>query len=219
MQIHFLPPNTPFDFPPTDLATPDGILAVGGNLQVNTLLKAYQRGIFPWFNENEPIIWWAPDPRMVLFPQDLKIAKSMRPYFNQQKFSVTYNQQFRQVIEACAQARGLTWITKDIIAAYCRLHQNGYATSVEVWKADELVGGLYGVRLGKVFFGESMFAVESNASKFGFISLVQKLKEESFLLIDCQQETSHLKSLGATLIPRLAFEKILIENEKWIPYL
>lgn len=201
------------------MADPNGILAVGGDLSPERLLTAYTWGIFPWFNEGEPIIWWSPDPRFVLYPNDLKVSKSMRPYFNQQKFTVTFDTQFEAVMRSCQQQRrkgqfGGTWITEDMVEAYVRLHRLGYAHSVEVWKDQALVGGLYGVALGKVFFGESMFARESNASKFGFISLVKKLQEFDFQLVDCQQETNHLGSLGARAIDRKVFLDLLKKNQE-----
>lgn len=196
-------------FPPVSFAEPDGLLAVGGDLRPKRLIEAYKRGIFPWFNPGNPILWWSPDPRMVLFPNELKVAKSMRPYFNQNKFEVSYNQEFKKVIYNCQHTlrdgQPGTWITAEIFQAYIRLHELGVAHSVEVWKDEELVGGLYGLLIGKVFFGESMFSKASNASKFGFISLVRKLVTEGVQLIDCQQETSHLKSLGARTIPREDF--------------
>ncbi|MFN7119058.1 MAG: leucyl/phenylalanyl-tRNA--protein transferase [Saprospiraceae bacterium] len=205
-------------FPHPEMADHNGILAVGGDLSPERLLAAYTWGIFPWFNEDEPIIWWSPDPRFVLFPDELKVSKSMRPYFNQKKFTVTLDTQFEAVMRACQKQRrkgqfGGTWITEDMVAAYVRLHELGYAHSVEVWKAEELVGGLYGIALGKVFFGESMFARESNASKFGFITIVKKLREFGFQLIDCQQETNHLGSLGARAIDRKEFLAILQKNQ------
>jgi leucyl/phenylalanyl-tRNA---protein transferase len=189
---------------------------VGGDLSPRRLLLAYSWGIFPWFSEEDPILWWHPDPRFVLFPAQLKVSKSMRPYFNQAKFRVTYDQAFAQVIAACSAfprrgQRG-TWITEEINSAYCELHEQGYAHSVEVWEGTELVGGLYGIALGKVFFGESMFARAANASKFGFITLVRKLTEQGYELIDCQQETAHLASLGARPISRKAFLSILADN-------
>ncbi len=212
------------NFPHADLANPDGILAIGGDLSPERLLLAYSKGIFPWFNPDDPIIWWSPDPRFVLFPDDLKVSKSMRPYFNQKKFNLTCDQNFAKVIEACSKKMrkgqlGGTWITKSMIDAYIRLHELGYAHSVEVWQEEELVGGLYGIALGKMFFGESMFAKVSNASKFGFISLVNKLKEKDYQLIDCQQETAHLGSLGANSISRTEFLSLLDQNQihKTIP--
>ena len=208
--------NKHLDFPPPHRATEDGVLAIGGDLSPARLLNAYRQGIFPWFNEGDPILWWSPDPRFVLFPDELKIARSMRPYFNQEKFTVTYDQDFAAVIRHCQNRRdnwGSTWITDDMVPAYCQLHELGYTHSVEVWQEGELVGGLYGLSLGKCFFGESMFTHVSNASKFGFISLVQKLRSIGFSLIDCQQQTRHLASLGARGIPRQAFLDILQKNE------
>lgn len=204
-------------FPHPELADPNGILAVGGDLSPERLLLAYEWGIFPWFNPNEPILWWSPDPRFVLFPNELRVSKSMRPYFNQRKFDVTFDTQFERVIRACQQVErdkqlGGTWITEDMVQAYCKLHELGYAHSVEVWEEGELVGGLYGISLGKIFFGESMFTTVSNASKFGFISLVQKLEGLGFTLIDCQQKTRHLASLGARSIDRALFLEYLERN-------
>ncbi|MEK7256332.1 MAG: leucyl/phenylalanyl-tRNA--protein transferase, partial [Bacteroidota bacterium] len=206
-------------FPPPEMAGEEGILAAGGDLSPERLLVAYSQGIFPWFNPDDPILWWSPDPRFVLFPNELKVARSMRPYFNQRKFEVSFDRNFRQVMQECQQPRPSqwgsgTWITENMLEAYTRLHKLGFAHSVEVWQGGELVGGLYGVSLGKVFFGESMFAKASNASKFGFISLVKKLEERGFWLIDCQQETEHLGSLGARAISRAAFLEILERNEK-----
>lgn len=204
-------------FPSPNLANKEGILAVGGDLTPDRLILAYRSGIFPWFNEDDPILWWSPDPRFVLFPKDLKISKSMRPYFNQKKFRVTFDQEFEVVIEQCRSPRkgqGFgTWITNDMVRAYCKLHKMGYAHSVEVWQEDELVGGLYGIALGRCFYGESMFTHVSNASKFGFITLVKKLDSLGFWLVDCQQQTKHLRSLGAVAIPRDRFLEILKKNE------
>ena len=203
-------------FPPAELASAEGILAIGGDLSPERLLMAYSKGIFPWFNEGEPIAWWSPDPRMVLFPSELKVSKSMRPYFNQAKFTVSFDQNFRGVVSNCQSPRsnqfGGTWITNDILEAYSHLHELGFAHSVEVWNGQELVGGLYGIALGKCFFGESMFAKASNASKFGFIYLVKTLEALGFWLIDCQQQTQHLNSMGARPIRRLDFLKILEKN-------
>ena len=204
-------------FPDVEESTEEGIVAVGGDLSVERLILAYSRGIFPWYSsDRSPILWWSPDPRFVLFPENLIVSKSMRPYFNQNKFQVTWDQNFEDVIKNCQKIdredQPGTWITSKMLAAYIQLHKKGYAHSVEVWLENELVGGLYGISLGKVFFGESMFAKVSNASKFGFISLVNQLKKKGFLLIDCQQETKHLESLGANAIKRKDFIDILNDN-------
>jgi leucyl/phenylalanyl-tRNA--protein transferase len=207
-------------FPHPSLTSENGILAVGGDLSAERLILAYQYGIFPWFNEGDPILWWSPDPRFVLFPEELKVSRSMRPYFNQKKFGCTIDRDFGAVIRHCQQNRrgrqaGMgTWITEEMLEAYVRLHELGFAHSVEVWKGDELVGGLYGLAFGKCFFGESMFTKVSNASKFGFISLVRYLEERGFWLIDCQQETRHLASLGARSISREKFLSILEKNRE-----
>ena len=204
-------------FPDVEESTEEGIVAVGGDLSVERLILAYSRGIFPWYSsDRSPILWWSPNPRFVLFPENLIVSKSMRPYFNQNKFKVTWDQNFEDVIKNCQKIdredQPGTWITSKMLAAYIQLHKKGYAHSVEVWLENELVGGLYGISLGKVFFGESMFAKVSNASKFGFISLVNQLKQKGFLLIDCQQETKHLESLGANAIKRKDFIDILNHN-------
>ena len=206
-------------FPPAHLANPDGILAIGGDLSAERLLLAYRQGLFPWFNPEDPILWWSPDPRFVLYPKELKVAKSMRPYFNQRKFDYTIDQHFEQVMRCCQQQwrkgqGGGTWISDGMIQAYLHLHREGYAHSVEVWQNGELVGGLYGVCIGKIFYGESMFATVSNASKAGFIKLVKLLEKMDFWLIDCQQETDHLRTLGARLIPRVDFLDYMKNNEK-----
>jgi len=205
-------------FPDVEESTEEGIVAVGGDLSVERLILAYSRGIFPWYSsDRSPILWWSPNPRFVLFPENLIVSKSMRPYFNQNKFKVTWDQNFEDVIKNCQKIdredQPGTWITSKMLAAYIQLHKKGYAHSVEVWLENELVGGLYGISLGKVFFGESMFAKVSNASKFGFISLVNQLKQKGFLLIDCQQETKHLESLGANAIKRKDFINILNHNK------
>ncbi|MBI1224609.1 MAG: leucyl/phenylalanyl-tRNA--protein transferase [Bacteroidetes bacterium] len=210
--------NENIDFPSPELATEEGILAVGGDLSPERLLSAYRMGIFPWFNEGEPVAWWSPDPRMVLFPSELIVSKSMRPYFNQQKFKTTFDEAFEEVMQHCQKPRGKgwsgTWITPEMLEAYCQLHELGYAHSVEVWdKEGQMVGGLYGVAIGKCFFGESMFTSVNNASKFGFITLVKRLKSLGFWLIDCQQQTRHLATLGAKPIARQDFLKILKKNE------
>ena len=204
--------------PEPEQVNSDGIIAAGGDMTPEWLLLAYKKGIFPWYNHGvEPILWWSPDPRMVLFPNELKVSKSMRPLFNQKKFRVTYNQEFEKVMRSCMQTprhgQAGSWINEDMIAAYSALNQRGFAHSVEVWEGDELVGGLYGIAWGRVFFGESMFAFVSNASKFGFITFVEKLKDLGCQLIDCQQETPHLTSLGGRTIQRSEFLKIIRGNE------
>lgn len=203
--------NKKLVFPPPHLADEEGCLAVGGDLSIPRLLLAYKSGIFPWYNHDEPIIWWCPDPRMVLLPNQIKVSKTMKQVLQRQIFDITLDLDFEQVIDACKytkrKGQSDTWITRDMKNAYCNLHQLGYAHSVEVWnkQTNALVGGLYGISLGKCFFGESMFAHQSNASKAGFISLVQQLKKWQFLLIDCQVHTQHLESLGASLIDRTLF--------------
>lgn len=205
-------------FPHPNEANPDGLLAVGGDLSPERLLLAYSWGIFPWYSDEDPILWWNPDPRFVLFPDDLKVSKSMRPYFNQQKYRVTYDTAFSAVIKACSaiprQGQVSTWITSEMIEAYELLHELGHAHSVEVWEEETLVGGLYGIGMGKVFFGESMFAKATNASKFGFISLIRELKALGYQLIDCQQETRHLASMGAKTMKRREFLEWLRKNRE-----
>jgi leucyl/phenylalanyl-tRNA--protein transferase len=202
-------------FPPVQHAEPDGLLAVGGDLSADRLLLAYRSGIFPWYDE-APILWWSPDPRFVLFPECLKISKSMRPVINQQKFRFTINTAFREVMEACGKVKRAnqngTWINADMIAGYTQLHHAGFAISAEAWEQDKLVGGLYGVLIGQVFFGESMFSISPNASKFAFVQLVQYLKQKGIMLIDCQVYTEHLESLGAQMINREKFLEILENN-------
>ncbi len=196
-------------FPPVHLANKDGLLAVGGDLSVERLFLAYKSGIFPWYNQGEPIIWYSPDPRMVLFPEDLKISKSMKQVIRKNEFNVTFNQNFEEVISNCKtierEGQGGTWITNEMQQAYIKLHKAGIAKSVEVWKNNELVGGLYGIDLGTVFCGESMFSKVSNTSKLAFIYLVQKLEKENYKLIDCQVYNEHLASLGADEISREEF--------------
>jgi len=219
MPVFWLPDNS-IDFPNPELANDDGILAIGGDLSPQRLLSAYESGIFPWFNPEDPIIWWSPDPRFVLFTDELKIAKSMRPYFNNNRFQLTADKAFEQVMRCCQMAKrkgqqGGTWITEEMIKGYVDLHHKGYAHSIEVWQEEELVGGLYGISLGRCFFGESMFTKVSNASKFGFISLVKKLQEKDYLLIDCQQPTNHLKKMGARAIERCQFLEVLQQNQQF----
>lgn len=199
-------------FPPVHLSEPDGLLAMGGDLSVERLLLAYQSGIFPWY-EGEHILWWSPDPRFVLFPDELKVSKSIKPLLKRNEFDFTVNKAFKQVIRNCKETKRPgqegTWITDEVEKAYCSMHELGFAHSAEVWKDDELVGGLYGIRLGKVFFGESMFSKRSNASRFAFTRYMQFLKEEGILLIDCQVYTEYLESFGAKMIPRKEFIKFL----------
>lgn len=211
-------------FPPVHLADKSGLLAVGGALTPDWLIDAYSQGIFPWYSDGEPLMWWSPDPRMVLFPGDLKVSKSMRNILNQRKFFVRFDTAFEDVISACAKIQRPdqtgTWITREMMDAYGNLHELGVAHSVEVINPEgELVGGLYGVALGGCFFGESMFSKVSNASKTGFIALVQWLRENNFSLIDCQMSTGHLASLGAHEIPRSRFVKLLktATSEKGVP--
>lgn len=204
-------------FPPVSEANYDGILAIGGDLSTERLQLAYRNGIFPWFNEGEPIVWWSPNPRMVLFLEELIVSKSMRNILNRNSFKVTFNQNFRDVISNCQKIKrdgqNGTWISNNMIEAYCKLHEMGFAKSVEVWENDELVGGLYGVDLGHVFCGESMFSKVSNASKVAFIALVTQLKNENYKLLDCQVYNPHLESLGCREIDREEFMSIL-ENKK-----
>ncbi|WP_300485356.1 leucyl/phenylalanyl-tRNA--protein transferase [Flavobacterium sp.] len=200
-------------FPPVTETDFSGILAVGGDLSTERLLLAYNSGIFPWFEDGEPITWWAPDPRMVLLLDELNISKSMRNVLNRNIFTVTFNRDFRAVISNCQsikrEGQNGTWITGDMIEAYCKLHELGHAQSVEVWQDEQLVGGLYGVDLGHIFCGESMFAKVSNASKVAFIKLVEYLKANNYLLLDCQVYNEHLESLGAFEVNRESFMKVL----------
>jgi len=206
--MHYLGEN--IWFPDVASASEDGLLAIGGDLSPQRLMHAYKHGIFPWFEEKQPILWWSPDPRMVLFPEGLKVSKSMQQVLRNSNFTVTVNKTFAQVIEACSKAnrdgQTGTWITEDMMNAYIKLHELGHAKSVEVWQDDLLVGGLYGIDLGTVFCGESMFANVSNASKVAFITFIQN---SNYKLIDCQVYTRHLESLGAQEIPRAEFLKFL----------
>jgi leucyl/phenylalanyl-tRNA--protein transferase len=199
-------------FPDVNEADGDGLLAIGGDLSVKRVLLAYRKGIFPWY-QGEHILWWCPDPRFVLFPDELKISRSMSQLIRKNFFDFTVNKDFRSVINQCKTIgrRGQkgTWITEEVMEAYTRLHELGYAHSAEAWKDGELVGGLYGIRLGRVFFGESMFSRQSNASKFAFIQYVNLLEKQGVELIDCQVYTEHLESLGARMIARKIFGKEL----------
>ena len=196
-------------FPPQHLAEKEGLLAIGGDLSEKRLLLAYQMGIFPWYSHNEPIMWWSPDPRLVLYPQEFKISRSLKKVINRNTFTLKIDTAFDDVIQACAGVRRKkqdgTWIVDDMITAYHKLHNAGFAHSFEAWKDDILVGGLYGVSLGRCFFGESMFSCQSNASKVALVFLVEFLQQRSFELIDCQVTTEHLLSVGAREIPRKRF--------------
>jgi len=205
-------------FPAAELALrePDGLLAVGGDLSVERLIAAYQQGIFPWYSEGQPVLWWSPDPRMVLKPEDIKVSRSLEKTIRKQDFKITFDQDFRNVISACSKPRlekGVqqdeTWILDEMIEAYIKLHEAGYAHSVECWQENKLVGGLYGIAIGKIFFGESMFSRVSDASKIAFVFLSRQLQQWDFKLIDCQVYTSHLESLGASMIPRKQFVTLL----------
>lgn len=204
--------DTDLAFPPQELAEPDGLLAVGGDLSIDRLLLAYRHGIFPWY-EGRHILWWCPDPRFVLLPSELKESKSMRQLIRRNTFEFRVDTDFKQVIGKCKtvarRGQESTWITDEVREAYIALHVAGYAHSAEVWQGPDLVGGLYGVRMGKVFFGESMFSTVSNASKYAFIQYVQHLQLEAVELIDCQVYTEHLESLGARMMPRPDFLALL----------
>jgi leucyl/phenylalanyl-tRNA--protein transferase len=200
-------------FPDVELADEDGLLAIGGDLSIERLLLAYRNGIFPWYNEDEPICWWCPDPRFVLFPDELSISKSMKSFFSKTEFQFTVNKAFNEVIYNCKtvfrKEQDGTWINEDIVNAYTKLHKLGFAHSAEAWLDNELVGGLYGIRLGNIFFGESMFSKKTNASKFAFIHFCRQLRAQNIALIDCQVYTPHLESLGARMIERKTFISIL----------
>lgn len=206
------PLDNSIEFPHPSLAEPDGLLAIGGDLSAARLLQAYRSGIFPWFEGDVPL-WWSPNPRFVLYPDELKVSHSMKQVLKKQTFTYTRNKAFSEVIIACKHidrpGQGGTWITAAMADAYTDLHRKGYAISAEAWHDNQLAGGLYGIRMGKLFFGESMFSRQSNASKFAFIRLVQDLVEEGVVLIDCQVHTAHLESLGARMIKREAYLDML----------
>lgn len=203
-------------FPDPSLSDPDGLVAVGGDLSVERLLNAYRMGIFPWYSEGQPIMWWSPDPRLVLFPDELKVSRSLRQTIKKGIFNITFDRAFGDVMRACANIRRPgqdgTWITRKMIKAYAELHELGYAHSVEAWSGGKIAGGLYGVSVGRAFFGESMFSLKPDASKAALVALVQKLREAGCAVIDCQVETKHLKSMGAREITRAEFLKILRET-------
>ena len=196
-------------FPSPEQASDEGIVAVGGDLKPERVMLAYRKGIFPWFESDDFLLWWSPDPRMVLFPDQVKISKSMRAVLRKKQFEVTFNNAFDDVVEACAKVKRFgqngTWITPGLMQVYSTLHTQGYAHSVEVWEEGVLVGGLYGIDLGTVFCGESMFSKANNASKVALISLAKELKKNKYKLIDCQVPTQHLASMGAESIPRAEF--------------
>lgn len=206
-------------FPPPAYAEPDGLLAVGGDLDPDRLLLAYESGIFPWYSPGDPILWWSPDPRFVIIPGQQKVSKSMKQILKRRRFRITINAAFEEVISSCKTisrpGQEGTWITGDMKSAYLRLHELGYAHSAEAWEGEKLVGGLYGVAIGGAFFGESMFSTESNASKAAFLTLAAHLDNLGFGLIDCQVYTKHLESLGALMIPREEFlDRLRTETEK-----
>lgn len=200
-------------FPPPRLAEDNGLLAIGGDLSEARLLLAYSMGIFPWYSEGDPILWWSTDPRLVLFPEDLKVSRSLNQTLRKGVFNITFDTAFEEVIRNCAsvhsKTNGGTWITEEMLEAYIDLHHAGYAHSVESWFEGRLAGGLYGVSLGSIFFGESMFTKKSDASKTAFVTLVRQLTKWNFTLIDCQMTTPHLKSFGASEVPRSVFMKKL----------
>jgi leucyl/phenylalanyl-tRNA--protein transferase len=205
-------------FPPPHLASREGLLAVGGDLSRERLLLAYRMGIFPWFSDDEPILWWSPDPRLVLYPDEIRISKTLKKIIRKEVFTVTMDSAFVRVINQCAKIRQEnnqgTWIVEDMIDAYCKLHESGFAHSVEAWHQGKLAGGLYGVSLGRCFFGESMFTRVSNASNVALVTLVGYLNKSSFDMIDCQLTTKHLLRFGAREIPRARFLKQLEKSLK-----
>ncbi len=215
ISLHWLDIDSSSDFPPVKLALtePDGLLAAGGDLSTERLLKAYQHGIFPWYSQDEPILWWSPNPRFVLYPGQLKISRSLKKNIRNNPYRVTMDTAFDQVITQCSRqprpGQAGTWISDEMLEAYQRMHRLGHAHSVEVWEQDELVGGLYGMHVGPVFCGESMFSRRSNTSKVALYHLCQFLIQQGFVLIDSQVYTEHLESLGAVMIPREEYIKTL----------
>ena len=206
--------STNFPHPSSALTDPDGLLAAGGNLSPEQLLHAYRHGIFPWFDDTQPILWWSPNPRLVIKPADLHLSKSLRKVIRRDTFTVTSDRCFNDVMLACAEPRDQqdgTWITEEMLEAYNHLHELGHAHSIEVWEGDALAGGLYGIAIGQVFFGESMFSRASNASKVGFTALLLSLREANFQLVDCQVQTDHLQSLGASEVEREHFLQMLVD--------
>ncbi len=207
-------------FPPVHMASREGIVAVGGDLSPERLLNAYAEGIFPWYSDDEPILWWSPDPRMVLFPGEVHVSRSMQRLLKKTPppFDVSYDRDFKGVVENCRVPRAKqkeTWITEEMCDAYVTLHELGYAHSIELWREDRLVGGLYGISLGRCFFGESMFSKETNASKYALITLVRRLEKMKFLVLDCQVPSEHLETLGARPIPREDYLALLERGLKY----
>ena len=218
--IPWLADGTPFPPIAKALKSPNGLLCAGGDLSPERLVDAYSHGIFPWFSDGDPILWWSPDPRMVLYPDELRVSRSLRKTVAKGAYETRYDTAFREVMQACAAPRdgqGGTWIVPEMVDAYTRLHERGLAHSVESWLDGELAGGLYGVALGKVFFGESMFTRAPDASKVALVQLVERLKAGGYRVIDCQQATAHLRSLGAREIPRKAFAQLVRESIQYPP--
>ncbi|HEY8117626.1 MAG TPA: leucyl/phenylalanyl-tRNA--protein transferase [Methylophilaceae bacterium] len=213
--IPWLTANAPFPSIESALQEPNGLLAAGGDLSAKRLLQAYKLGVFPWFSEGQPILWWSPDPRMVLFPGELYISSSLKKRLRKNEYEIRFDSAFRAVMLACATTprpgQDGTWITQEILDAYCQLYQLGYAHSVETWIDGQLAGGIYGVAIGRMFYGESMFHHVTDASKIAFVHLVQYLQQHDFGMLDCQMKTSHLASLGAREIPRMEFSLKLAE--------
>lgn len=202
-------------FPNPELAEDDGLLAIGGDLSFERLLLAYCNGIFPWYSDDEPILWWCPKPRFVIKPNEVNVSKSMKRVFNKREFKVTFDNDFEGVIRNCKELRENkegTWITNEIMSAYIDLFKRGFATSVEVYKEEKLVGGLYGVKIGRCFFGESMFSTETNASKVALISMCRRLEKEDYIFLDCQMHTNHLESMGGNFVSWEEFKEMLQEG-------
>ena len=214
-RVLILEKDTKFPALNTALLEPDGLIAIGGDLSVERIICAYRQGIFPWFNEGEPILWWSPDPRMAMQPDAIKISRSLKKRIKKNDYEIRLDSQFRQVMQSCAhtprEGQPGTWISAEMVEAYCELHLQGYAHSVETWINDELVGGLYGVAIGSMFYGESMFHSVTDASKIAFVHLVENLKHWGYGMIDCQMHTEHLASLGAAAIDRHDFAQTLIQ--------
>ncbi|MFT6028883.1 MAG: leucyl/phenylalanyl-tRNA--protein transferase [Oleiphilaceae bacterium] len=224
-QLPWIEGNIPLPDPETALTEPNGLLAASYDLSPELILSAYKKGIFPWYSEDQPVLWWSPDPRCIIHPNELHLSKSLKKHIRKTNLNFTFDHAFEQVIHHCARldSESGTWITAEMEEAYIELHKLGYAHSVEVWREDELIGGLYGLSLGRCFFGESMFSLETNASKIAFSALCQQLNKWGFKLIDCQVENPHLLTLGASTIKRSIFLEKLNNalkapqiNHKWI---